>query len=576
MGIEGLSQLIKPILEKKYLSQLNIKSVAVDAMYFLYKGCYACSYQLNNNIETKEYMIYLFKIIKLLQFYKIEPIIVFDGRSLPAKDLTHKQRENTKQKNLDIANKLIEEGKKQESFKYFSRCLRVNKKMIYEVIDTLFHNKIKFVISPYEADAQIAFMVRKGITDAAVTEDSDLICYGCPRVIFKLKLDGSCEYLDLNKYTENQALRKTIQCESLRCFLAQSENNRILICIMAGSDYIPSIHGIGIKKAIDLFYRLNNFQSVMRKLRVELKFDIPQKYEEMVQKVSLIFKHQLVFDFQEKILTYINELGSDFKKEDLRQIGIKIEYFEEVCQGLRDVYSLEKRQIKESKLDLQKQYLNYNSIKKNYDQYKQYNNNENNSFCKNKQEKIIKNKDEILINNKEKNNDEKSSENQLFENIENYNFSEDEENLKEIQIQEKQNVNFFKKIKAENQDKNALFSLESFCDAFLNDYKQLENANEDFCVRIQQEIKRNENKEELQKSVIKINPFIKQNTINTSPLDSLEAFNVEKIPRQQSSAKPEKRVLINNQKFNKSQQENVKSVQKEKNKKNLYSSFFKN
>ena len=57
-------------------------------MYFLYKGCYSCSFELNNNIETKEYMLYLFKIIKLLKANNIEPILVFDGRSLPAKELT--------------------------------------------------------------------------------------------------------------------------------------------------------------------------------------------------------------------------------------------------------------------------------------------------------------------------------------------------------------------------------------------------------------------------------------------------------------------------------------------------------
>ena len=85
MGIEGLSQLIKPILQNITLHDIRGKSVAIDAMAFIYKGCYSCAYELNNNIPTKAYMFYLFKVVKLLQFYKIDIIVVFDGLSLPAK-----------------------------------------------------------------------------------------------------------------------------------------------------------------------------------------------------------------------------------------------------------------------------------------------------------------------------------------------------------------------------------------------------------------------------------------------------------------------------------------------------------
>ena len=63
-------------------------------------------------------------------------------------------------------------------------------------------------------------MVKQNYIDAAVTEDSDLICYGCPKIIFKLKLDGMCEFLEIGKFTENQLERKKITNESLKCFLA--------------------------------------------------------------------------------------------------------------------------------------------------------------------------------------------------------------------------------------------------------------------------------------------------------------------------------------------------------------------
>lgn len=44
--------------------------------------------------------------------------------------------------------------------------------------------RVKYVVSPYESDAQIAFLLKNGYADVAVTEDSDLLVYGCEKVRF--------------------------------------------------------------------------------------------------------------------------------------------------------------------------------------------------------------------------------------------------------------------------------------------------------------------------------------------------------------------------------------------------------
>ena len=41
---------------------------------------------------------------------------------------------------------------------------------------------MKYIVSPYESDAQIAHMVCHGHADFAITEDSDLLVYGCEKV----------------------------------------------------------------------------------------------------------------------------------------------------------------------------------------------------------------------------------------------------------------------------------------------------------------------------------------------------------------------------------------------------------
>ena len=48
------------------------------------------------------------------------------------------------------------------------------------------------MIAPYEADAQIAYLVKEGIANVGISEDSDLLVYGCPELIVKLKQSGDC------------------------------------------------------------------------------------------------------------------------------------------------------------------------------------------------------------------------------------------------------------------------------------------------------------------------------------------------------------------------------------------------
>ena len=41
---------------------------------------------------------------------------------------------------------------------------------------------VEYIVAPYEADAQMAWLALQGLVDAVITEDSDLLPYGCPRV----------------------------------------------------------------------------------------------------------------------------------------------------------------------------------------------------------------------------------------------------------------------------------------------------------------------------------------------------------------------------------------------------------
>ncbi len=40
------------------------------------------------------------------------------------------------------------------------------------------------VVAPYEADAQLAYLTKCGLAQAVITEDSDLLAFGCKKVSF--------------------------------------------------------------------------------------------------------------------------------------------------------------------------------------------------------------------------------------------------------------------------------------------------------------------------------------------------------------------------------------------------------
>ena len=45
---------------------------------------------------------------------------------------------------------------------------------------------IEYVVSPFEADAQLAYLESQGVIQAVITEDSDLLAFGCKEVIVYL------------------------------------------------------------------------------------------------------------------------------------------------------------------------------------------------------------------------------------------------------------------------------------------------------------------------------------------------------------------------------------------------------
>jgi exonuclease-1 len=75
----------------------------------------------------------------------------------------------------------------------FAKCVDVTPEMAYQLIKALRREKVAYIVAPYEADAQLAYLERCNVIDAVVTEDSDLLVFGCRTVSFSPLQSARCK-----------------------------------------------------------------------------------------------------------------------------------------------------------------------------------------------------------------------------------------------------------------------------------------------------------------------------------------------------------------------------------------------
>lgn len=93
---------MKPIISVKSLNEYEGQTAVVDVMTWLYKGSFACSYELALGTPTSEFLSYPLKMLRFLKNKKIKTICVFDGLHLKAKSATEQERIEYKNKNREM------------------------------------------------------------------------------------------------------------------------------------------------------------------------------------------------------------------------------------------------------------------------------------------------------------------------------------------------------------------------------------------------------------------------------------------------------------------------------------------
>jgi len=302
-------------------------------------------------------------MIKLLQAYNITPIFVFDGSTLPLKEETVKKRNSEKEKNRELGDQLLREGNLEGAKQMFSRAMFIKSSMTYKLIDFLEYIHIQYIVSPYEADAQIAYLCKEKIADFAISEDSDLLVYGCEDLVLKLDYEGNCENIKLGNSLNDPNVMSRIRDEFVKEIAEFPYEKFVELCIISGCDYLKNIPGIGIKRAIK-FLKNSSLSEALEAISVKgpAQSKIPKGYFEEVQRIKPQFLYGRVIDPRSMKMITFNPLPKDHKM-DLSGIGAEFpsEIVESYANGLYNIKKNEKRErLSQEELEKIKKELEFN------------------------------------------------------------------------------------------------------------------------------------------------------------------------------------------------------------------------
>ncbi|KAG0706957.1 exodeoxyribonuclease 1 [Suillus ampliporus] len=322
MGISGLLPLLKSIQVHRQLSDFAGQTLAVDAYVWLHRGVYACATEIATGKHSTKYVDYAMQRVRLLRHHNIRPYIVFDGGPLPAKTGTETERKQRREENLAKAKTLASQGRHKEAREYFVKCIDVTPQMAYQLIKALRAENVPYIVAPYEADAQMAYLERIGIVDGIVTEDSDLLVFGCRKVLFKLD-SVSSTIVSISRAD----FGSVTAAEGGISLLGWSDAQFRAMAILSGCDYLPSIPGVGLKTAWSLLRKYRSVEQVVRAIRLEGKKSVPKGYLEAYNLAEKVFLHQRVYCPLDERLVNLTDIppGVEWGDKEESHIGGDIE-----------------------------------------------------------------------------------------------------------------------------------------------------------------------------------------------------------------------------------------------------------
>ncbi|KAI9820824.1 MAG: Rad2 nuclease [Phylliscum demangeonii] len=315
MGINGLLPLLRSIHRPCNLKKFAGQTIGVDAYGWLHRGTVSCAVDLALGRHTVKFVEFAMSRVRMMQHFGVVPFLVFDGDYLPSKASTEADRARRREESRRLGLDLLKRGKTAQASTELQKAVDVTPEMAGQLVAELRRVGVPFIVAPYEADAQLAYLERKGIISAIISEDSDLLVFGAKCLLTKLDQYGDCIEINRADFTA---------CRDIS-LVGWSDAEFRRMAILSGCDYLANINKMGLKRAYPVVRKYKTADRIIRALQFDGLFQVPAGYVAAFRQAELTFLHQRVFCPTLKRLVLYSEPEEILGEEDLSFLGPDVE-----------------------------------------------------------------------------------------------------------------------------------------------------------------------------------------------------------------------------------------------------------
>jgi exonuclease-1 len=250
----------------------------------------------------------------MLIHFGITPYIIFDGDNLPSKAGTEKDRRERRKEGKRLGLELLKVGKTAQAHMELQKSVDVTPDMARMFIEELKYHNIQYVVAPYEADSQMAYLERKGIIDGVLSEDSDLLVFGVKCLITKLDKYGDCVEVNRNHFTA---------CREVS-LVGWSDADFRKMAILSGCDYLPGIGGLGLKTAHRMLRKHKTVDRLVKAAQFDGRLKVPANFMAAFDQAEKTFMYQWVFCPVANKLVHLTPLAEGVAIADMPFLGEEV------------------------------------------------------------------------------------------------------------------------------------------------------------------------------------------------------------------------------------------------------------
>jgi exonuclease-1 len=251
----------------------------------------------------------------MLLHFGVKPYLIFDGDYLPSKEHTEKERAARRKESKREGLELLRMKRPSQAYLELQKAVDVTPSMARELIEELKVLNVPYVVAPYEADSQLAYLERQGTISGVLSEDSDLLVFGVKCLLTKLDQYGECIMVNRNDFTA---------CRDVS-LVGWSDKEFRMMAILSGCDYLPGIDKMGLKTAYRLVRKHKVLERVIRSVQFDGKMKVPPKYLDAFDQAEKTFLYQWVYCPDARRLVNLNHLPPSLDVRTMPYIGKHVE-----------------------------------------------------------------------------------------------------------------------------------------------------------------------------------------------------------------------------------------------------------